>query len=1010
MKYHQVISIIKQQINNLVSKLKTSNIFSKKIPHLKIFIALAVLLLVVFLLFISSLFFDNTYLQNKISTHTSKIINANFVVKGGVKAQIIPTPKIILSDVFIENYRYADNIYNLYAKKITISFGVDYFFSKHKIKKITLENALLESNHHSLSIENTELKKISQEFVNIALPTANKKAFTAKLFNIDKIDAGNLKLNNIEFIDIHFLQYNKFGVQQDLENINFNFHLSQKKIELYGNLNNNNTTYNLDLLFLFNPKKNSYLKINSDAFNLAVDGNFLEKNDNQPLFNKLLGKFQGNLTAEIVNFKNFYQLLFGNHDILAPNLKNNIKSIKLNTTLENDGSEIVAKNIKIDSLSASGNAEINIGIDQKISFLDIKINLNDLDLNEFLLPKEESEEKITEETFNNQAPIIGLEDNEDIILLSENKNIINLENKESLLNNYIKKSNKFDIITEIQVKNIKFYESTIKDFEFYSLASSGNAIISPIKFNIDDNNFYIAGIVDNTESYPKFIGKMSGNGSSIDKGLKNIQLNFPNININDNLSYKFNSDVIFTPSYKILNRFYLVLNNGESEIYSNIKAIGFDKNRVFKAQINFSKFDLSKYISLSKDNSYFNFGKMFDKTLWLNKISGDYNIKLKFDELIYRNQKFNNQSFDFSFKKGFLQLNNSQFNNDENNFNAELALNLAKDKPTIDLKISGEKMSINSTANKDNTKNLNYDFVDNFYKLASLEGFNGQLNINLNNLQFYQDKLSNLKATATMQDGQIIFTNLTSNLHQGNFEFKGDINMKLNKIISGTFSCKSCYLDSITKHYFQINNISGITNIEGNIISVASKKQEVFQNTALQIAINSNSPQIAGYGLSDLINTMVNKKSTLKNPEQILENQQAITKYKQASGFISIIDGNTGNFSFKLQETGLNSVFSGKINTNKGTINGSLNSIFLIDNNQKNMPINIITNIAGKINDFSYISNLNQVRQYLGLEKISKEILETKFNQQFTEKQQQQNRIDILNSTEKSVILEETKP
>ena len=74
------------------------------------------------------------------------------------------------------------------------------------------------------------------------------------------------------------------------------------------------------------------------------------------------------------------------------------------------------------------------------------------------------------------------------------------------------------------------------------------------------------------------------------------------------------------------------------------------------------------------------------------------------------------------------------------------------------------------------------------------------------------------------------------------------------------------------------------------------------------------------------------------------------------------------------------------------------------------MPINIITNIAGKINDFSYISNLNQVRQYLGLEKISKEILETKFNQQFTEKQQQQNRIDILNSTEKSVILEETKP
>ena len=34
-----------------------------------------------------------------------------------------------------------------------------------------------------------------------------------------------------------------------------------------------------------------------------------------------------------------------------------------------------------------------------------------------------------------------------------------------------------------------------------------------------------------------------------------------------------------------------------------------------------------------------------------------------------------------------------------------------------------------------------------------------------------------------------------------------------------------------------------------------------------------------------------------------LENKQAITKYKQASGFISIADGDNGNFSFKLQES-----------------------------------------------------------------------------------------------------------
>lgn len=1012
MQYQQLMLTLKQKINNFVSKLTNNKIVSYKIKHLKMLIATSIAIFAIFLTFISAWFFDNTYLQNKIGTHLSKTINANFIIKGNVKVQIIPVPKIILSDVFIENYRHSEDIYNLYSEKITLSFGLDYLFNKNNIKKIILENALLESNHNSLTIENTELKKINQEFIDITLPKPNEKSFTAQLFNIDKITADALQIKNIKVINLHFLQYNKFGVGQDLENISFDLNISKKKLNLIGNLNNNKTAYDFNLNLFFNSKKQSQLQINSDAFNLNINGNFLETNYDKPILSKILGKFKGNLTAEIVNFKNFYQLIFSNNDILAPNLKNNGKSIKFETELENNGDEIVAKNIKIDSLATSGNGEIIIGINEKISFLDLKINLNDLDLNEFLLSKEQSEEKIVEGAIlNNTAQFNNLQDNEDpdIILLNENSNSLNLENKESLLNNYIKKSNKFDISTEIKIQNIKLAQSSIKDFEFYSLASNGNAIISPIKFSIDNNSFYIAGIVDNTESYPKFIGKLSGNGTSISKGLKNIQLDFSNINIQDNLPYKFTSDIIFTPSYKMFNRFYLVLNNGESEIYSNIKTIGGDRNQLFKAQINFSKLDISKYLSLPKENTYFNFGKMFDKTLWLNKIYGDYYIKLQFDELIYHDQKFNNQILNFHLNKGSFKLQDTSFNSDDNNFNTELAINLIQDKPNIALKITGEEMSINNVVNKNNPQNLSSDFLDNFYKLASLEGFDGKLDINLKNLQFYRDKLTNFNAKATMQDGQIIFNDLNANLHQGNFEFRGSINMKLNKVISGVFSCKVCYLDSIMKNYFKIHNISGISNIEGNIVSVANNKQEIFKNTNIQIAINTNAPQISGYGLTDLINNIANKKSSVKNPEQILENKQAITKYKQASGFISIADGDNGNFSFKLQETGLNSVFSGKINTNKNNINGSLNSIFLAENNQKNIPINIITNIAGSINDPVYVSNLNQVRQYLGLEKINKELLEQKFNQQFEEKQKQQDRANLLNTNEKSLLIE-TKP
>ena len=131
MQHQQLILKLKQQTNNFVNKLKNNKIFTYKIKHFKMLFAVAIVLLAIFVMFISSWFFDNTYLQNKIGTHLSKIINANFIIKGNVKVQIIPVPKIVLSNVFIENYRHDEDIYNLYAEKITLLFG----FNKKNIKK-----------------------------------------------------------------------------------------------------------------------------------------------------------------------------------------------------------------------------------------------------------------------------------------------------------------------------------------------------------------------------------------------------------------------------------------------------------------------------------------------------------------------------------------------------------------------------------------------------------------------------------------------------------------------------------------------------------------------------------------------------------------------------------------------------------------------------------------------------------------------------------------------------------
>jgi NDP-sugar pyrophosphorylase family protein len=82
----------------------------------------------------------------------------------------------------------------------------------------------------------------------------------------------------------------------------------------------------------------------------------------------------------------------------------------------------------------------------------------------------------------------------------------------------------------------------------------------------------------------------------------------------------------------------------------------------------------------------------------------------------------------------------------------------------------------------------------------------------------------------------------------------------------------------------------------------------------------------------------------------------------------------------------MNSIFSGIIFLKDESINGTLNTIFLSGSSDKKIPINIATNVVGFFDDVGYVSNLNQARQFLGLERINNQELNTKLLAQSEEK------------------------
>ena len=142
----------------------------------------------------------------------------------------------------------------------------------------------------------------------------------------------------------------------------------------------------------------------------------------------------------------------------------------------------------------------------------------------------------------------------------------------------------------------------------------------------------------------------------------------------------------------------------------------------------------------------------------------------------------------------------------------------------------------------------------------------------------------------------------------------------------------------------------------------------------------------------------------LLDPEKIIENKESLTQYIQAKGSINLSGERNSNFSFKLNAPNINSVFSGIVIMKDESINGTLNTIFLSGSSEKKVPINIATNVVGFLDDVGYVSNLNQARQYLGLQRVNNQDLNNKLITQSEEKKIAKRSKLIANSFKKNTI------
>jgi hypothetical protein len=961
-------------------------------------------------------FLDNSKLKFDLTQRLSKLTQATISIKGSMEIELLPSPSITAHHVFIENYAppskrdKSDNFYNIYVEDLKIIFPIFRINSGKLIEKVIADNAIIEvaqpealkkivNGSFSAKLEGIS-KNISDSQKNIT----SKGGISSWLFPINDVEsvAIGLSINpSIQLNDSTITFYNEYGISKEFTKIDSTINYQKNVIEGYGSFLSQSIENEFRILAKFDsidenkkdPKDDSFFFLNSPAFELKINGHFLEKN----IDGLLKTKFRGFLECDVMELKNLYKSLISKSDSFSSKLRYNGKSIKLSSEFYNNGKNIDLKKIIITSDLANGSGDIYLGLSDKIFTTDINLEFDDLDLDS-IWSTENPAKKIAEKTKSQ-----NLIENAQMVADKKDSNPKEIQEKiipkpstikvrKRNISDLILEARDYDINMEIFIKNATLYEGQVKDIKFFAnIANDNKILISPLSFKLPGNSEFRAnGIFEESEMNSKFTGNIDGKGESLSEIFKWLQVESNNIKINNLKNYVLYGDLEITPNLTSLKNFYVNLDDKKTEFYGNVEISDNEKNRFINTDIQISEFDFEKYISLSKNNSYLNEGILFDKLLWLNQIYSNYSIKLKFDKLIYADQEFKDQNINLDFGQGYLKIPKTHFDSTKNIFDFEFNVDISDKNQITNLKLNADKLKLKLKTDDDPVLRIRgSSLFDKFYKLPSLQGFSGDIDLTANEIILDDKLISNFDYKNSFKNGVFGQSKLTMQIYDGTFEYKGLCDIKYNKIINGLFSCKSCNINKILNDFYNVKAINGITNLSGNIVSIAKSVNEFKSNLNSEINLAISAPKIDGYGLNDLVKKMFSVKtfaSELAEPEKILENKELSSQFVQGKGFINLKGAKNSNFSLSLSGPAINSVFSGIIFLNDETINGTLNTIFLSGTLEKKIPINIATNVFGFFDDVGHVSNLNQARQYLGLERINNQELNTKLLTQSEEK------------------------
>ncbi len=1027
-----------QILQNSLAQLES---VKKQLASSKIFKALALFVIfVVVFLAAFPLAINNDKFRTKIELKAKEVFGVDLQVNGDVNFALLPSPRFSLENVLLKNFRPKDSQrnYNIFVKNLRLHFS---FFNRQKISKIELQYPMLQSYFVTEGGDDLEIDR-DDIFSNLSekiLTKSSKKSYKISspialaIFPLKKINPSDIK----SFADIGFaikggtlIFYDKNDEKRQIDALDANFKFNNKKLKAHGTFGSEDSVNNFDLIFLFSSKSkkpDSFLKVESPFSTLEVKGNILSQNDG------LMTKFKGDIALKINDLRQFYRSYLNNSAASFGKIKNEIKPISILGSLEVSDGEAEIGQMSIDSQVMKGKGEANIALNQKNLLIDASFDLERIDIDSIWSSEAV---KFAPPHLDKIRALFGFDEAEDLSKL-KNKELAEVKNDgtkseiigdkkldESLIlqddNSSSKLIKNIYLSAEISAKDVNYRGIILNDAKLYLMLSPKKELmISPFVIGVPGNGiFRMSGVFDSEVSYPKFVGHLGVEGSSLKDILHWFGAESQNLKLEKFTEYKASTDVLMVPNLVKFGNLYLNLNKDQSEISGEVEIDGSDKIPQITSNLKINNFNLDDCYQAPKQLSFFASGNFLNNVLWLNNLSIKTKSSLFFDNLTYQNQKLNNQSLVATVGPGYLAFDDFLFKSDSHNLKATMKIDLAGENPVFDLKIDAPFFSY-VTPKMEPQKDAKGNFLnpppvkvksmfERFFALPSLENFSGNISLNFKELEVDNFLADNVIFKAALNSGNMPAATLEADIYDGHLSYKGDLAIKADKSINGALSLKNANIEWILADWINCAKVDGVINISANLNSAGSNNSQFLRSLRGVAKFEAAAIKVQNYGVNNLISKLLapaKYAQELRESEKILFDFNSFSVFKNASGSVDF-DGEKGSkISAKISGTAINSVLLGKFNPAQNSGDLNFNSIFVVGTKQKPIPINISTNLRGDFANMSKSTNIEQIRQYLGLAKIvekpkAKEVIEKKDEANSSETQQNLQKISQERSKE----------